>query len=144
MSLTFDEIAEVHRAWEEMDERLNKLIGFNPATSNHYGIIQLYNQPINVQTSDEEIIKIRSAYLNWKKEIIAILSESNLIFDDEQFCKLFSVDGMFGALTFLGVAVDIHQKADVYRETVDRLLNDQAPINHFQKPYRDILKGLKR
>ena len=58
MSLSFDEIAEVHRAWEEMDERLNKLIGFNPATSNHYGIIQLYNQRIDSNTTDEEIIKL--------------------------------------------------------------------------------------
>ena len=78
MSLSFDEFLEAHRAWDEMDERLNKLIGFNPATSNHYGIIQLYNQPIDAKTSDEEIIKIRSAYLNWKNEIIAILSEYNL------------------------------------------------------------------
>lgn len=144
MSLSFDEIAEVHKAWEEMDERLNKLIGFNPATSNHYGIIQLYNQPINAQTSDEEIIKIRSAYLNWKNGIIAILSEFNLIFDEEQFCKLFTVDGMFGTITFLGIALDIRQNADVYCETIDRLLNDQAPSNNFQKLYRDILKGLKR
>ena len=75
MSLSFDEIAEVHRAWAEMDERLNKLIGFNPATSNHYGIIQLYNQRIDSNTTDEEIIKIRSAYLSWKNDIIAILAE---------------------------------------------------------------------
>lgn len=144
MSLSFDEIAEFHKAWEEMDERLNKLIAFNPATSNHYGAIQLYNQTINDQTSDEEINKIRSAYLNWKNDIMAILSEYDLIFDEEQFCKLFSVDGMFGTITFLGIALDIHQNADVYRATIDRLLNDRASINHFQKLYRDILKGLKK
>ena len=44
MSLSLDEFVEAQKAWEKMDERLNRLIGFNPATSNHYGVIQLYNQ----------------------------------------------------------------------------------------------------
>ena len=123
--------------------RLNRLLGFNPATSNHYGIIQLYNQRINDKTSDEEIIKIRSDYLNWKNNIIAIFSKFNLALDDEQFCKLFSVDGMFGTLTFLGIAVDIQQNTDVYYETVEHLIDDQAPINQFQNTYRNILRGLK-
>ena len=143
MSLSLDEFVEAQKAWEKMDERLNRLIGFNPATSNHYGIIQLYNQPINSKTSDEEIIKIRSDYLNWKNNIIAIFSKFNLALDDEQFCKLFSVDGMFGTLTFLGIAVDIQQNTDVYYETVEHLIDDQAPINQFQNTYRNILRGLK-
>ena len=141
MSLSFDEIVEVHREWAEMDERLNKLIGFNPATSNHYGIIQLYNQRIDANTSDNEIIKIRTDYLNWKKEIVAILYENDLVFDDEQFNKLFSVDGMYGTLTFLGVAVDIHQKTDVYRDTVKCLLNE---IDRIQKAYENKMEGLKK
>lgn len=141
MSLTFDEIAEVHRAWEEMDERLNKLIGFNPATSNHYGIIQLYNQPIDAKTSDEEIIKIRSAYLNWKNEIIAILSEYNLFFEDDKFCELFSVDSMSGRVTFLDVEVNIYRNADIYRETIERMLN---LIDNFQNRLRYKQKGQER
>ena len=144
MSLSLDEFVEVQKAWEKMDERLNRLIGFNPATSNHYGIIQLYNQPIDSKTSDEEIIKIRSDYLNWKNNIIAIFSKFDLELDDEQFCKLFYVDGMFGTLTFLGIEVDIQQNTDVYFETVERLIDDQAPINQFQKSYRNILRGVKR
>lgn len=141
MSLSFDEIAEVHRAWEEMDERLNKLIGFNPATSNHYGIIQLYNQPIDAKTSDEEIIKIRSAYLNWKNEIIAILSEYNLFFEDDKFCELFSVDSMSGRVTFLDVEVNIYRNADIYRETIERMLN---LIDNFQNRLRYKQKGQER
>lgn len=141
MSLSFDEIVGARKAWEEMDERLKRLIGFNPATSNHYGIIQLYNQRIDANTSDNEIIKISTDYLNWKKEIIAILSENDLVFDDEQFNKLFSVDGMYGTLTFLGVAVDIHQKTDVYRDTVKCLLNE---IDRLQKAYENKMEGLKK
>ena len=144
MSLSFDEFVEAHKAWEKMDNRLNRLLGFNPATSNHYGIIQLYNQRINDQTSDEEIMKIRSGFLNWKNNIFAIFSKFNLALDDEQLSKLFSVDGMFGTLTFLGVAVDIQQNTDVYYETVERLLDDQTPINQLQNSYRNILRGLKR
>ena len=141
MSLSFDEILEAHRAWDEMDERLNKLIGFNPATSNHYGIIQLYNQPIDAKTSDEEIIKIRSAYLNWKNEIIAILSEYNLFFEDDKFCELFSVDSMSGRVTFLDVEVNIYRNADIYRETIERMLN---LIDNFQNRLRYKQKGQER
>lgn len=144
MSLSLDEFVEARMAWEKMDERLNRLIGFNPATSNHYGIIKLYNIRIDAQTPDEEIINIRSAFLKWENNIITILSEYNLIFDEEKINKLFSVDGMFGTLTFLGFEVDIYQKTDVYRELVGKLLHDESPINQFQQPYRNILKGLKR
>ena len=144
MSLSLDEFIEAQKDWEKMDERLNRLLGFNPATSNHYGIIQLYNQRINDQTSDEEIMKIRSGFLNWKNNIIAIFSKFNLALDDEQLSKLFSVDGMFGTLTFLGTAVDIQQNTDVYYETVERLIDDKAQINQFQKSYRNILRGVKR
>ena len=138
MSLSFDEIAEVHRAWEEMDERLNKLIGFNPATSNHYGIIQLYNQRIDSNTTDEEIIKIRSAYLSWKNDIIAILAEYNLFFKDDKFGELFSIDSMSGRLYFLDEEVDIYQSADVYRKIIKRMLN---LIDHFQNRLMNRMKG---
>ena len=39
MSLNYKQFMEACREWEEMDKRLIKLIGFNPATSNHYGLI---------------------------------------------------------------------------------------------------------
>ena len=141
MSLSFDEIAEVHRAWEEMDERLNKLIGFNPATSNHYGIIQLYNQRIDSNTTDEEIIKIRSAYLSWKNDIIAILAEYNLFFKDDKFGELFSIDSMSGRLSFLDEEIDIYQSADVYREIIERLLN---LIDDFQNRLMNRMKGKEK
>ena len=141
MSLSFDEIAEVHKAWEEMDERLNKLIGFNPATSNHYGVIQLYYQPIDANTTDEEIIKIRSAYLSWKNDIIAILAEYNLFFKDDKFGELFSIDSMSGRLSFLDEEIDIYQSADVYREIIERMLN---LIDHFQNRLRNKMKGQER
>lgn len=141
MSLSFDEIAEVHKAWEEMDERLNKLIGFNPATSNHYGIIQLYNQRIDSNTTDEEIIKIRSAYLSWKNDIIAILAEYNLFFKDDKFGELFSIDSMSGRLSFLDEEIDIYQSADVYREIIERLLN---LIDDFQNRLMNRMKGKEK
>ena len=141
MSLSLDEFDETLKAWEDMDERLNRLIGFNPATSNHYGIIQLYNQPIDAKTSDEEIIKIRSAYLNWKNEIIAILSEYNLFFEDDTFSELFSVDSMSGRLSFLNEEVNIYQNANIYREAIEQTLN---LIDHFQNRLKLKMKGQER
>lgn len=141
MSLSFDEFVEAHKAWEKMDNRLNRLLGFNPATSNHYGIIQLYNQRINDQTSDEEIMKIRSAYLSWKNDIIAILAEYNLFFEDDKLCELFSIDSMSGRLSFLDEELDIYQSADVYREIIERMLN---LIDHFQNRLMNRMKGQEK
>ena len=129
MSLSFDEIAEVHRAWEEMDERLNKLIGFNPATSNHYGIIQLYNQRINAETSDEKIIAIRTKFLKWRNHIFSIFAEKNYYPNAEQFNQFFSIDGMYGNLNFLDVPVDIENNAEAYRTNIYNYL-ERGNYNH--------------
>ena len=58
MSLTFEQFMAASKRWDEMEKRLVKLFGFNPATSNHYGTIQLYNQRINESTTDEEIMNL--------------------------------------------------------------------------------------
>jgi hypothetical protein len=118
MSLTFDEFDKALEEWDKMDERLTKLFGFNPATCNHYGAIQIYNERINSRTTDEEIMEIRSKYLNWKKEILAFLEENNFLPDADQLNLLFSVDGMFGTLYFLDEPVDIHKGIDPYRENI--------------------------
>lgn len=119
MSLTFEQMAQSHKRWDEMDERLKKLIGFNPATSNHYGSIQLYNHQISKQTSDEEILKLRADYLEWRKGILNILEENGYIPDNNEFNDLFSISGMFGTLYFLGVPVDIYGDIDkTYRQRI--------------------------
>ena len=144
MSLSFEQFDKAQRAWDEMDKRLTTLIGFNPAIGNHYGVIRLYNKRINSKTSDEEIINIRSAYVKWRDEIIAILSENGLVLEDEQFNSLFSVNFMYGTVAFLGTTFDIHQNTDMYREIIGRLLDDKAQINDSQEIYRKTLRGLKR
>ena len=126
MSLSFDEMAETMIIWNNMDERLTKLIGFNPATCNHYGIIQLYNQRIDPQTSDGKILEIRSKYLEWRKQISDAFEENNLSFAAEEINRFFSVDSMFGTLYFLGIPVDIDGGADLYRPSILKLINDQS------------------
>ena len=129
MSLSFDEIAEAHRAWEEMDERLNKLIGFNPATSNHYEIIRLYNQRIDQKTSDEKIIEIRTKFLKWREQILSIFAEKNFYPDTILFNKLFAVDGMYGTIYFLGVEVDIDSNVETYRRSIYNYLEMRKKSN---------------
>ncbi|HOK82455.1 MAG TPA: hypothetical protein PLS05_06930 [Clostridia bacterium] len=125
MSLTFDEIAEVHRAWEDMDERLNRLIGFNPATSNHYGVIQLYNQRINLSTSDERIIEIRSKYLEWKNKVLDVFVRNSVFYSTEELNKLFRVDCMYGTLYFLGSPVDIYGEFEPTLERIKRYIEKE-------------------
>lgn len=116
MSLTFEEFTEAHRRWAEMDQRLNRLIGFNPATSNHYGQIQLYNHRINSKTSDEEILELRSKYVRWRTAIFEIFKSHDIVFNDDQFNELFSYDPMFGTISFLGTVLDLNKDMDYYKE----------------------------
>ena len=127
MSLTFEQMAEAHKRYEKMDERLKKLIGFNPTTSNHYGCIQLYNHEIDMRTTDEEIMKLRADYLKWRDKVINLISECGFTTDNEdfndQFNDMFSVSGMFGTLYFLGIPINIHTEPDdTYRERIELCL----------------------
>ncbi len=119
MSLTFDGFIEAHKQWGEMDKRLNKLIGFNPATSNHYGSIQLYNHYISEKTTDEEILEIRAKYVQWKKDISRIFKEKHLKLGEEEFNELFSGDPMFGTIFFLGITLDLNKSMEYYRGVID-------------------------
>ena len=118
MSLSLEEFIKANEDWEKMEERLNRLIGFNPATSNHYGIIQLYNQRINLSTSDEIIVDIRTKFVKWREEILSIFAEKDFYPDAKLFNTLFSVDGMYGTLYFLGEPVDIDSGAERYRKHI--------------------------
>ena len=129
MSLSLEEFIEATNAWEKMDERLNKLIGFNPATSNHYGIIRLYNQRIDQKTSDEKIIEIRTKFLNWREQILSIFAENNFYPDTILFNKLFAVDGMYGTIHFLGVEVDIDSNVETYRRSIYNYLEMRKKSN---------------
>ena len=125
MSLSLDEFVEAHKAWEKMDERLNRLIGFNPATSNHYGIIQLYNQRIDLSTSDERIIEIRSKYLEWKNKVLDVFVQNSVFYSTEELDKLFRVDYMYGTLYFLDSPVNIYGEFEPTLERIKRYIGKE-------------------
>ena len=125
MSLSLDEFVEARKAWEKMDERLNRLIGFNPATSNHYGVIQLYNQRINLSTSDERIIEIRSKYLEWKNKVLDVFVQNSVFYSTEELDKLFRVDYMYGTLYFLDSPVNIYGEFEPTLERIKRYIGKE-------------------
>ena len=125
MSLSLDEFVEAQKAWKKMDERLHKLIGFNPATSNHYGVIQLYNQRINLSTSDERIIEIRSKYLEWKNKVLDVFVQNSVFYSAEELSKLFRVDCMYGTLYFLNSPVDIYGEFEPALERIKRYIEKE-------------------
>ena len=141
MSLTLEELSEAYKEWSEIEKRLVRLMGFSPATSNHYGRIRMYNQCINSKTSDEELLRIRSAFLKWKKDIVELLEERGIIVDDVLWNRLFSLDCMYGELSFLNVEVDIYSNVDKYRIALDDILNAQEPLEGDKEYYRNLLKG---
>ena len=140
MSLSLEGLALALEEWRAVEKRLIELIGFNPATSNHYGMIRLYNQRINSKTTDEEILGIRSAFLSWKKEILEMLEEKGIAVDDELWGGLFYIDGMYGPMSFLGVDLDIYSGIDEYREALETILNTNALLDEERKRYRILLK----
>jgi hypothetical protein len=125
MSLSLEGFIKANEAWEKMEERLNRLIGFNPATSNHYGIIQLYNQRINLSTSDERIIEIRSKYLEWKNKVLDVFVQNSVYYSTEELNKLFRVDCMYGTLYFLDSPVDIYGEFEPTLERIKRYIEKE-------------------
>ena len=125
MSLSLEEFIEATNAWEKMDERLNRLIGFNPATGNHYGVIQLYNQRINLSTSDERIIEIRSKYLEWKNKVLDVFVQNSVFYSTEELDKLFRVDYMYGTLYFLDSPVNIYGEFEPTLERIKRYIGKE-------------------
>ena len=125
MSLSLEESIKANEAWEKMEERLNRLIGFNPSTSNHYGIIQLYNQRINLSTSDERIIEIRSKYLEWKNKVLDVFVQNSIFYSTEELNKLFRVDCMYGTLYFLDSPVDIYGEFEPTLERIKRYIEKE-------------------
>ena len=125
MSLSLEEFIEATNAWEKMDERLNRLIGFNPATSNHYGVIQLYNQRINLSTSDERIMEIRSKYLEWKNKVLDVFVQNSVFYSTEELDKLFRVDYMYGTLYFLDSPVNIYGEFEPTLERIKRYIEKE-------------------
>lgn len=125
MSLSLEEFIEATNAWEKMDERLNRLIGFNPATSNHYGVIQLYNQRIDLSTSDERIIEIRSKYLEWKNKVLDVFVQNSVFYSTEELDKLFRVDYMYGTLYFLDSPVNIYGEFEPTLERIKRYIGKE-------------------
>ena len=125
MSLSLEEFIKANEAWEKMEERLNRLIGSNPATSNHYGIIQLYNQRINLSTSDERIIEIRSKYLEWENKVLDVFVQNSVFYSTEELNKLFRVDCMYGTLYFLDSPVDIYGEFEPTLERIKRYIEKE-------------------
>ncbi len=119
MSLTCAQFMEASRRWEEMDERLKRLIGFNPANSNHYGIIRLYNVKIDEKTTDDEIMQIRLSYIEWKQTIYDYCKRKNYKLTDDEFAKMFRGDVMWGTTTFCGITLDLGRNTQEYFGLVD-------------------------
>ncbi len=117
------------REWDEMEERLFGLFGFNPANSNHYGDILLYNKRICAQTKDEELLAIRAAFVAWREDILAIFREVGYRLEVEGLKGMFAVDPMFGTVTFLGIELDVYGGAEAYRGAIRRYLRE--------RPYRE-------
>ena len=135
MSLSLEEFIEATNAWEKMDERLNRLIGFNPATSNHYGVIQLYNQRINLSTSDERIIEIRSKYLEWKNKVLDVFVQNSVFYSTEELDKLFRVDYMYGTLYFLDSPVNIYGEFEPTLERIKRYIEKEHMSNTIKRHF---------
>ena len=135
MSLSLEEFIEATNAWEKMDERLNRLIGFNPATSNHYGVIQLYNQRINLSTSDERIIEIRSKYLEWKNKVLDVFVQNSVFYSTEELDKLFRVDHMYGILYFLDSPVNIYGEFEPTLERIKRYIEKEHMSNTIKRHF---------
>ena len=118
MSLDLDGFVRVSKECRAVEKRLTDLIGFNPTTCDHYGVIRLYNHRITSRTSDEEILAVRKRYLEWRERVRSFFTEIGYPIEEELFFKLFSADTMWGTLKFLDIPVDVDGDISVYREAI--------------------------
>ena len=114
MSLTAEGFMQAYNERKEMRERLTRLLGFDPAYSDHYGTIRIYNREIDSRTTDEEILEIRQKYVKWRTDILAFLKERGYTPEGDAFSRLFDIDGMFGTMSFLGVYLNIDKGIEKY------------------------------
>ena len=114
MSLSYEQFNAACEAEEKLNKRLKGLLGSNPAITDHYGRASLYNEEINLKTTDEEILKIHAAFIEWKKAIVAVFAENGVLCRAEDLDRMFDFDGMFGIMRFLGITVDIYGGVDKY------------------------------
>ena len=125
MSLNSEQFLAACERARKMEERLTRLFGFSPATSNHYGIINMYNVVISSKTTDEELIDIRAKYVNWKTGILKIFAEYGFEPEYKQLCEMFRSDIMFGTLEFLRIPVDIEKSPEDYRHAIVEYLREK-------------------
>lgn len=118
MSLTFKEFAEVTLERKKVKERLEKLFGFDPAMSNHYGVIKLYNVRIDSSTPDEKLIELRQKFLRWNERVFSLFAENGVELDWEEYDSLCGFDFMYGGLFFLNVPLDIDGDFAPYRAAI--------------------------
>ncbi len=124
MSLTLEQFDAAYKQWKKMNARLTKLIGFNPATSNHYGRIQLYNHYVSDKTTDEEILALRAQFVQWRTAIFAFFHEKEYAMNDETFDTLFSFDPMCGTIMFLGEMLDLSKEMEFYYTLIENYIKE--------------------
>ena len=115
MSLSREDFIRACEEYENVRERLVRLLGFAPITSNHYGGMRMYNQIIDSETPDEKLLEIRAQYLKWKEGVQAICAENKFFPDNEKFNEMFHRDCMYGTLCFVHNPVDIYGDVEEYR-----------------------------
>lgn len=91
-------------------------------SSNHYCMIQLYNNVIDAKTTDEEILAIRAKYVKWKEAILAYYKNNDYSVDEDEFSSLISFDGLFGTLSFLNKPIDVNN-AEIHYEQIKEYIN---------------------
>ena len=125
MSLSHEAFARASEESCGLSERLIRLFGYDhDAISDHYGCTTLYNEEINVGTSDEEILAIRDRFLLWKESIQAFFAENGTVLDDRKFRKLLSKNSFGGCMYFLRIPVDIDSSVDKYRDAILEFLEE--------------------
>lgn len=105
MSLDLAGFTEACRRWDELDERIRKLLGFNPAKDDHYGYIRMYNEFIDTETTDERIVEIFNNFVKWRNEILDFFEKNDYKLDIDQLKMLFRMEWETGLLKFLGIYV---------------------------------------
>ena len=126
MSLTLEGFIAASERFDEMEKRLERLFGFSPATSDHYGRIHMYGEVIDGRTTDEMLCDLRRRYLEWKRDLLALFAECGAPISNEELREYIHPDVMWGGLTLFGDFIKIDRGVEPHRERIEKFAKCRA------------------
>lgn len=134
MSLRIGEVKEAYERYEILRQKVIDLLGIDVLYCNHYGMCLLYNEEIDLKTTDKKIIKIADKFKKLYFKIKELFDSNGVEWKEEYFTN----EGTYGSLCFLKTVIDINNGVEYLKPTIDEFIKLYKKINRLAKKYNNL------